>query len=81
MLEQPGQGAEELHHRRAAERHLDAELVHDITEALWRPGNRALLDGGHPMGLHIRLDAALDDLTVPLHDGARRYYTEQKLIN
>jgi hypothetical protein len=60
---------------------IDAVLVHDITEALWREGNRALLDGGHPMGLRIRRESALDDLPIPLHDGARQYYREEKLIN
>ena len=60
---------------------IDAELVYGITKALWRDGNRALLDGSHPMGLLIRRETALDDLPIPLHPGARRYYHEQKLIN
>lgn len=59
---------------------LAADLIYAITQALWRQGNRALLDGGHPMAEHIRLETAVNDLTVPLHDGARRYYRERGLI-
>lgn len=59
---------------------LDADLIYAITQALWRAGNRALLDGSHPMAQRIRLETAVDDLTVPLHEGARRFYREQGLI-
>jgi len=59
---------------------LEADLIYAITQALWREGNRALLDGSHPMAQRIRLETAADDLTVPLHDGARRYYRERGLI-
>ena len=56
---------------------IDADLVYQITKALWNPGNRKLLDGGHPKGRRIRLESALDGLAVPLHEGARRFYQEQ----
>lgn len=54
----------------------DAGLIHDITAALWRPGNRAHLDRGHAKGRHIRLQTALDGISIPLHPGAERYYRE-----
>lgn len=55
---------------------LDAELVYGITRALWAPFARRLLDSGHPKGREIRLENALESLTVPLHPGAERYYRE-----
>jgi hypothetical protein len=60
---------------------VDPGLVYRIAKALWNPGNRKLLDGGHPKGRRIRLETALDDLAVPLHDGARRFYREQGLLD
>jgi TRAP transporter TAXI family solute receptor len=50
------------------------ELVHSITRALWHEGNRRILDQGHPMGLRIRLETALQGVVVPLHPGAESYY-------
>ena len=55
---------------------LDEELVYGITRALWAPFARRLLDSGHPKGREIRLETALESLTVPLHAGAERYYRE-----
>ena len=52
------------------------ELVYDIVRALFNPGNRGLLDSGHPKGKLIRLETARDGLPVPLHPGAERYYEE-----
>ena len=59
---------------------VDSGLVYQITKALWNEGNRALLDGGHPKGRQIRLESAVQDLVVPLHDGAKRYYREVGVI-
>lgn len=52
------------------------ELVYEIVRALFNPGNRGLLDSGHPKGKLIRLETARDGLPVPLHPGAQRYYDE-----
>lgn len=52
----------------------DASLIHDLTAAIWRPGNRAHLDQGHAKGKLIRLETALDGVSIPLHPGAERYY-------
>ena len=49
-------------------------LVHDITAALWREGNRQVLDEGHPKGREIRLETALDGVPIPFHRGAERFY-------
>lgn len=56
-----------------------ADLVHAITRALWNPDNRPLLDSGHPMGRFIRLDLAQANLPLPLHEGALRFYLDQKV--
>ncbi|MGD1876435.1 MAG: TAXI family TRAP transporter solute-binding subunit [Kiloniellaceae bacterium] len=52
------------------------ETVYAITQALWHPSTRALLDKGHPKGSQIVLEKALDGLGIPLHAGAARYYRE-----
>jgi len=53
------------------------DLVYEIVRALFNPGNRGLLDSGHPKGKLIRLETARDGLPVPLHPGAQRFYDEQ----
>ena len=58
----------------------DEDTIYEITEALWHPSTRRLLDNGHPKGSRIRLETALDGLGVPLHSGARKYYLEHDLI-
>lgn len=55
---------------------VDAELVYQITRALWHESTRRLLDQGHREARSIRLDSALDGITIPLHPGAERYYRE-----
>lgn len=55
---------------------LDEALAYAITEALWHPSSRALLDAGHAKGAEIRLETALDGLGIPLHPGAERYYRD-----
>lgn len=54
----------------------DANLVYELTRALWHPANRRLLEAGHPTGRSMRPEAALEGLTIPLHPGAERYYRE-----
>ncbi len=55
---------------------LDEELAYAITQALWHPTHRAVLDAGHAKGREITLETALDGLGVPLHPGAERFYRE-----
>ncbi len=59
------------------------ELVYEITKALWNDNSRKLLDSGHAKGKVIRLETALkgiDNLGVPLHPGAERFYREAGVI-
>ena len=55
---------------------LDAQLVYEITRALWHPNNRRVLDSGHPNGTRIRVQSALRGIAIPLHSGAARFYEE-----
>lgn len=57
-----------------------AEVIEAITAALWSEQARAILDAGHPQGKAIRLESALDGLTVPLHPGAEAFYRKAGLI-
>jgi TRAP-type uncharacterized transport system substrate-binding protein len=52
------------------------EIVYGILRALFHPANRALLDAGEPSARYIRLDAAAEGLTAPLHPGAARFYRD-----
>jgi TRAP transporter TAXI family solute receptor len=53
------------------------DLVFAITRALWDARNRKLLDA-IPIGIQIRRDEAIENLSVPLHPGARRYYSDSR---
>ena len=59
---------------------LPDDLVFAITRALWDPRNRKLLDI-NPIGPRIRPETAAEHLAVPLHPGARRYYTERAAMS
>lgn len=59
---------------------LDPNLVYEVLRSLWHPRNRKLLDAGHAMAQRIRLGTALLGVSIPLHEGAARYYREMKLI-
>lgn len=56
---------------------VDADLVYAITQSLWHPSTAPLLAALDPIGKEIRLDRALDGLSVPLHPGAERFYREK----
>ena len=55
---------------------VDAEIVYGLTRALWHENTRRLLDRGHNEGKKIRLETALEGISIPLHPGAERYYRE-----
>ncbi len=55
---------------------MDEDLAYAITRALWDPRNRRALDGAIPSVEHIELRSALAEVAVPLHPGARRFYSE-----
>ena len=59
---------------------IDADLVYQITRALWHENSRAGLDKGHAAGKLIQLENALAGVPVPLHPGAERFYREAGLL-
>lgn len=58
---------------------INADLVYAITKSLWNPATAKLLANLDPIGKRIRLDRALEGLSVPLHAGAERFYREAGL--
>lgn len=56
---------------------LNRELAYQLTRALWSKRTLDLLAKGHPVGQAIRLESALEGLSVPLHPGAEQFYREQ----
>lgn len=58
----------------------DAELVYEVTKALWSDKTRAALDSGHAKGKVIRKETALAGIGVPLHPGAEKFYKEAGLL-
>lgn len=59
---------------------VDAELVYQITKALWHDSTRPLLQAGHPQAGAITREGALDGIAIPLHPGAERFYREAGMI-
>jgi uncharacterized protein len=57
-----------------------ADLVYEITKALWNDNTRKMLDNGHSKGKVIRKETALKGVLIPLHPGAERYYKEEGMI-
>ena len=57
-----------------------ADLIYDITKALWNKNTRKLLDKGHSKGKAIRMETALTGVLVPVHPGAEKFYKEVGLI-
>ncbi len=59
---------------------VPADVVYEVTKALWSQKTRTALDGGHAKGKEIRSQTALQGLGIPLHPGAERFYKEAGLI-
>jgi uncharacterized protein len=55
------------------------DLIYAITKALWNGATQRLLEAHNPIGKQVRLEDALEGLTVPLHPGAKRFYREAGL--
>lgn len=55
---------------------MNPELVHRLTDVLWRATTLGMLVGGHPQGKAIRPETALTGISIPLHEGADRYYRQ-----
>lgn len=58
----------------------DAELVYEVTKALWSDKTRAALDAGHAKGKVIVKATALQGIGIPLHPGAEKFYKEAGLL-
>jgi len=59
---------------------IKEETVYGILRALWRSEARRLLDRGHAKGQLIRIETALEGIGIPLHRGAKRFYSEIGLL-
>jgi TRAP transporter TAXI family solute receptor len=59
---------------------IDANLVYEVTKAMWSDKTRAALDSGHAKGKSIRKETALAGIGIPLHPGAERFYKEAGLL-
>ncbi|HWB47941.1 MAG TPA: TAXI family TRAP transporter solute-binding subunit [Stellaceae bacterium] len=59
---------------------IDADLVHDITRAVWSDGAAKLFAGIDPIGKQIALADALKGVSLPLHPGAARFYREKGVV-
>ena len=57
-----------------------ADLVYQVTGALWSERTLSLLKQGHPQGKLITPETALTGLSIPLHAGAERFYREKELL-
>lgn len=55
---------------------MNEELIYQVTRGLWSRHTLMLLKQGHPQGKAISLETALDGLSIPLHEGAKRFYRE-----
>ncbi|MBL8588223.1 MAG: TAXI family TRAP transporter solute-binding subunit [Methylobacteriaceae bacterium] len=59
---------------------IDADLVYEVTKALWSDKTRGVLDAGHAKGKAITKATALAGLGIPLHAGAEKFYKEAGLL-
>ncbi|MEE9336084.1 MAG: TAXI family TRAP transporter solute-binding subunit [Granulosicoccaceae bacterium] len=55
---------------------ISEELAYEITRKLWDAETLEYLADGHPKGRAVQLDTALIGISIPLHNGARQFYSE-----
>jgi len=55
------------------------DLIYAITKALWNDATQRLLEARAPLGKQVRVEDALDGVSIPLHPGAKRFYREAGL--
>lgn len=58
----------------------DAQLIYQVTRALWNEASQRLFAAGSPETRDSRPDRAVAGLVVPLHPGAARFYREAGLL-
>ncbi|MDI6600845.1 MAG: TAXI family TRAP transporter solute-binding subunit [Thermoanaerobacteraceae bacterium] len=59
----------------AVSKNMDEDLAYNLTKALYENTDR--LKAAHKMGEKITLDTAKEGMSIDLHPGAAKYYTEQ----
>lgn len=59
---------------------VDEDTVYRITRSLFHTSTQRLLRLGHADGARINLESAQHGLSVPLHEGAQRFYREQGVL-
>jgi TRAP transporter TAXI family solute receptor len=59
---------------------LSDDMAYNLLKALWHKSAQPMLANGHPAGRQMALASALNGLTIPLHAGAARFYTDMKLL-
>ena len=58
----------------------DAELVYQITKALYSEPAQKMLAAGHAKGKMITLKNAVQGVGIPYHPGAERFYKEAGVL-
>ncbi len=59
---------------------VSADVVYEVTKAMWSAKTRTALDTGHAKGKAITPATALTGLGIPLHPGAERFYKEAGIL-
>jgi TRAP transporter TAXI family solute receptor len=59
---------------------MDEALVHGLAEAIWSGQTLDLLRQAHVQGRSVQPESALTGLSIPLHEGAKRFYQERGLL-
>jgi uncharacterized protein len=59
---------------------VSADVVYEVTKAMWSAKTRTALDTGHAKGKVITPATALQGLGIPLHPGAERFYKEAGIL-
>jgi len=55
---------------------IDADLIYQVTKALYGEAGQKALANGHPKGKYITLGNAVKGAGIPFHPGAERYFRE-----
>lgn len=59
---------------------VDDDVIYDLTKSLWE--NVEELESAHSIAKQMDIDEATTDLAdIPIHDGAKRYYEEEDLLD
>lgn len=66
----------QVHALMVVDKSMDDELAYRVTAALWSKRTLSMLKAGHPQGSSITPETALTGISIPLHEGAKRYYND-----